>query len=58
VGVRATMNHAGLTAPALHLVVELVVGALAYVASAFVFARATALEFLRLLGDVVRRRRS
>jgi lipopolysaccharide exporter len=58
VGVRAAMNHAGLHTPVVHLVVELLVGALTYVGAAFVFARGAALEFLRLLADVVKRRRS
>jgi len=58
VGVRAAMNHAGLHAPVVHLIVELAVGAVAYVGAAFVFAREGALEFVRLLGDVVKRRRA
>jgi hypothetical protein len=57
VGVRAAMDHAGLHTPAVHMAVELGVGAIAYVASALVFARGLALEFLRLLGDIVKRRR-
>jgi PST family polysaccharide transporter len=55
--VRSAMNHAGMTIPLVHLLVEVVVGAVAYVGSALLLARDSALEFLRLLGEVVRRRR-
>ena len=58
IGVRGAMNHAGLHTPAVHMVVELAVGAIAYVVSALVFARGPALELLRLLGDIVKRRRA
>jgi PST family polysaccharide transporter len=44
--------------PAVRMMVELAVGALAYVASAFAVAGDAARELLRLVADVVRRRRA
>ena len=56
-GVRVGMAHVGGVPPVVGLLVELVTGAAAYVAGAFVFARAPAMEFTNLLRDAIRRRR-
>jgi lipopolysaccharide exporter len=55
-GVRVAMAHAGVP-PVAGLVAELVTGAAAYVAGAFVLARGPAMEFTNLLRDAIRRRR-
>jgi lipopolysaccharide exporter len=56
-GVRVAMARTGIVPPVVGLVVELVTGGLAYVASAFVLARGSALEFTNLLREEIRRRR-
>ncbi len=56
-GVRILISRAGMVPPALGLAIELVTGGLAYVASAFVFARSSALELTNLVRGAVQRRR-
>ncbi len=51
------LDAAGLTHPAVHLVVEIIVGGLAYVGGALVFAPASSKDLLTLLRRVIARRR-
>jgi PST family polysaccharide transporter len=55
--VRRVMPHPDVV-PGVRMIVELAVGTLAYVAAAFVVAGDAARELLRLVADVVRRRRA
>jgi hypothetical protein len=55
-GVRQLLEPAGLHA-ALRLTIEVLVGAVAYVASAFVVARPIAQDFLALATSILQRRR-
>ncbi len=57
-GVRHGLRVAGVTMPIVYLLVEMAVGAIAYVASALVLCRATARDFISLAKSVVRRKRT
>lgn len=57
VGVRTILARAGMGASWLSLVLEIVLGGLAYVVTAFVVARPTALDFLEQVKKVIRRKR-
>jgi PST family polysaccharide transporter len=57
VGVRYLLARMGVESAGAALVVELVAGGVVYVASAFVVARETAMDFLRLVRDALQRRR-
>jgi lipopolysaccharide exporter len=56
-GIRVAMAHAGGVPPVVGLVVELLTGAVAYIASGLVIAKSIAKDFTDVLRDTIRRRR-